>query len=102
MAVLPSPSIEKNTVLRQAQHKRERVDIQAAAARTASQIMSTTCSTCPASSPSAITRIRGSVPDGRMTKIGRAECRERVCPYVWLSVVDVTLKKTTKKIQHQL
>jgi len=40
---------------------------QAAAFRTASQIRSTTCSTCARSSPSAITRITGSVPDGRMT-----------------------------------
>src|SRR3546814_15508956 len=26
-------------------------------------------------------------------KIGRASCRERVCQYVWISVVDVSLKK---------
>ena len=41
---------------------------QAAAFRTASQIRSTTRSTWPRSSPSAITRITGSVPDGRMTR----------------------------------
>src|SRR5690606_26504352 len=34
-----------------------------AAAFTASQMLSTTCSTCAASSPSAMTRILGSVPD---------------------------------------
>ena len=34
----------------------------------ASQIMSTTDSTCSGSSPSPITRINGSVPEGRITK----------------------------------
>src|SRR3546814_15737291 len=28
-------------------------------------------------------------------QIGRASCRERVCPYVWISVVAVSLKKKT-------
>src|SRR3546814_15919804 len=28
-----------------------------------------------------------------IAKIGRASCRERVCQYVWISVVAVTLKK---------
>src|SRR3546814_14500056 len=27
------------------------------------------------------------------TKIGRASCRERVCKYVYISVVDVSIKK---------
>src|SRR3546814_17975795 len=29
-------------------------------------------------------------------EIGRASCRERVCQYVWLSVVAVSLKKKNK------
>src|SRR3546814_11461251 len=28
-------------------------------------------------------------------QIGRASCRERVCQYVWISVVDVPFKKKT-------
>ena len=40
----------------------------AAASWTAAQIASTTASTSPASSPSAMTRITGSVPDGRITR----------------------------------
>src|SRR3546814_18846668 len=32
-------------------------------------------------------------PAGRVLKIGRASCRERVCQYVSLSVVAVSLKK---------
>src|SRR3546814_12574765 len=32
---------------------------------------------------------------GNGHQIGRASCRERVCPYVSISVVDVTLKKKT-------
>src|SRR3546814_10924844 len=31
-------------------------------------------------------------------KIGRASCRERVCPIVWISVVAVTVKKKNKII----
>src|SRR3546814_17320369 len=31
-------------------------------------------------------------------QIGRASCRERVCKYVWISVVAVSLKKKIKKI----
>src|SRR3546814_1482867 len=31
-----------------------------------------------------------------MPKIGRASCRERVWPVVWVSVVAVTIKKKTK------
>ena len=42
---------------------------QAAAALTASHMPSTSRSTCSASSPSAITRMTGSVPDGRMTSL---------------------------------
>src|SRR3546814_19951928 len=30
-------------------------------------------------------------------KIGRASCRERVCQYVWISVVAVSLKKKKKQ-----
>src|SRR3546814_15412161 len=30
-------------------------------------------------------------------QIGRASCRERVCQYVWISVVAVSLKKKTKE-----
>ena len=41
---------------------------QAAASFTAAQIASTTVSTSPASSPSAMTRITGSVPEGRITR----------------------------------
>src|SRR3546814_15778714 len=29
-------------------------------------------------------------------QIGRASCRERVCPYVYISVVAVSLKKKTR------
>src|SRR3546814_11585757 len=29
-------------------------------------------------------------------QIGRASCRERVCQYVWISVVAVSLKRKTK------
>src|SRR3546814_12084377 len=36
----------------------------------------------------------------RVRKIGRASCRERVCPYVWISVVDVSLqKKNTNELE---
>src|SRR3546814_20855953 len=34
---------------------------------------------------------------GTVVKIGRASCRERVCPSVSISVVAVSLKKKTKK-----
>src|SRR3546814_18286930 len=30
----------------------------------------------------------------RQMEIGRASCRERVCQYVWFSVVDVSFEKT--------
>src|SRR3546814_19160987 len=33
----------------------------------------------------------------RLTKIGRASCRERVCQYVSISVVAVTLKKKIRQ-----
>src|SRR3546814_15210563 len=36
-----------------------------------------------------------SMPKGSLPKIGRASCRERVCQYVSISVVDVSLKKNT-------
>src|SRR3546814_20232696 len=32
-------------------------------------------------------------------ELGRASCRERVCQYVLISVVDVSLKKNTKRKQ---
>src|SRR3546814_14826488 len=32
-----------------------------------------------------------------LRQIGRASCRERVCQYVWISVVAVSLKKKKKK-----
>src|SRR3546814_20845759 len=35
----------------------------------------------------------------RRPEIGRASCRERVCQYVSISVVDVSLKKKTIKKQ---
>src|SRR3546814_13990492 len=34
-----------------------------------------------------------------LSEIGRASCRERVCQYVYISVVAVSLKKKTQK-QH--
>src|SRR3546814_15392165 len=33
------------------------------------------------------------LPEGVPVKIGSASCRESVCPYVWFSVVAVSLKK---------
>src|SRR3546814_20607933 len=51
-------------------------------------------------------------PDGTAGRwpqeIGRESCRERGCQYVWLSVVDVSLKKKNKNeakithIQHKI
>src|SRR3546814_13760431 len=35
-------------------------------------------------------------PDEAAAKIGRASCRERVCQYVWISVVAVAFKKKKK------
>src|SRR3546814_19380178 len=37
-------------------------------------------------------------PYRRSGEIGRASCRERVCPYVWFAVVAVSLKKKKKQI----
>src|SRR3546814_15422253 len=37
--------------------------------------------------------------DLRQLQIGRASCRERVCQYVWISVVAVSLKKKKKLIK---
>src|SRR3546814_13208092 len=34
-------------------------------------------------------------PRGNRLQIGQASCRERVCRDVWISVVDVSLKKKT-------
>src|SRR3546814_11790470 len=39
----------------------------------------------------------GSLDVGADQEIGRASCRERVCQYVWLSVVAGELKKKTTK-----
>src|SRR3546814_17444112 len=36
----------------------------------------------------------------RLSPIGRASCRERVCPDVYIAVVAVTLKKKTTSSQH--
>src|SRR3546814_15811575 len=36
-----------------------------------------------------------------LIEIGRASCRERVCQYVEISVVDVSLKKKTKTYNDQ-
>src|SRR3546814_14862055 len=38
------------------------------------------------------------LPPGVLNEIGRASCRERVCQYVEISVVAVSLKKKTKTI----
>src|SRR3546814_16611731 len=44
-------------------------------------------------------RRRSTCPDpATIAEIGRASCRERVCQYVSISVVDVSLKKKTKMI----
>src|SRR3546814_17890053 len=40
-------------------------------------------------------RPRASSEPRGLRQIGRAACRERVCQYVYISVVAVTLKKTT-------
>src|SRR3546814_13791392 len=46
----------------------------------------------------AVAALRGAAARGtRWPEIGRASCRERVCPYVYISVVAVTLKKKTTK-----
>src|SRR3546814_11601597 len=44
----------------------------------------------------AVAMTRSQQPDTDLAEIGRASCRERVCPYVSISVVAVALKK--KKI----
>src|SRR3546814_12345454 len=38
--------------------------------------------------------------DFTLGQIGRASCRERVCQYVYISVVAVSLKKTNNLTQH--
>src|SRR3546814_12909940 len=38
---------------------------------------------------------------GGRLEIGRASCREKVCQYVWISVVAVSSKKKTKKDKMQ-
>src|SRR3546814_11607034 len=35
-------------------------------------------------------------------KVGRASCGERVCQYVWISVVALSLKKKSKQIYLQI
>src|SRR3546814_13056421 len=40
--------------------------------------------------------LSGAADIGKRRKIGRASCRERVCQYVSISVVAVSLKKTKK------
>src|SRR3546814_16589202 len=63
------------------------------------------CATCGAADMAALGYARapprgGAMADARtvQAQIGRASCRERVCPYVSISVVGVSLKKknTTK------
>src|SRR3546814_21060412 len=39
----------------------------------------------------------GGVSAGRMSQIGRASCRERVCMYVYISGVACTIKKKQKQ-----
>src|SRR3546814_11540062 len=40
------------------------------------------------------------VLDATNTQIGRASCRERVCQYVYISVVAVSLKKHNNQNRH--
>src|SRR3546814_20546669 len=35
----------------------------------------------------------------RRVQIGRASCRERVCTYVWISVVDRSIKKKNSNLK---
>src|SRR3546814_13444073 len=44
-------------------------------------------------------RVGSSRQSGRIREIGRASCRERVCQYVSISVVAVSLKKKKKTKQ---
>src|SRR3546814_19873313 len=39
------------------------------------------------------------LPSFNLNQIGRASCRERVCQYVYISVVAVTLKKKNMKLE---
>src|SRR3546814_20799904 len=41
----------------------------------------------------------GNITPGFIAEIGRASCRERVCQYVYISVVAVSLQKKNKKKQ---
>src|SRR3546814_20238646 len=43
---------------------------------------------------------RGRHPGAAEGKIGRASCRERVCQYVWISVVAVSLNRKQTKPSH--
>src|SRR3546814_12487453 len=46
---------------------------------------------------------RGSPPPAPcLRQIGRASCRERVCQYVSISVVDVSLKQIINSTQNQI
>src|SRR3546814_13875018 len=40
---------------------------------------------------------QANVTSSRAVEIGSAACRERVCQYVWISVVAVSLKKKKRK-----
>src|SRR3546814_13296553 len=59
--------------------------------RAPSSCESGTCGSCR-------TRLIEGDVEHRDMEIGRASCRERVCQYVWNSVVAVSLKKKTKKV----
>src|SRR3546814_17974296 len=41
--------------------------------------------------------IPAALASGSSSQIGRASCRDRVCPYVWISVGAGSLKKKKKK-----
>src|SRR3546814_11685826 len=41
---------------------------------------------------SGVARVSMTLLDGESEQIGSASCRERVCQYVWISVVAVSLK----------
>src|SRR3546814_20892436 len=55
-----------------------------------------------AEAPSGTISSRSTAATGiaEMSKIGRASCRERVCPYVYISGVAVSLKKKDKNKQY--
>src|SRR3546814_14733615 len=51
----------------------------------------------PGESRPSVPRPKSTICHNASGKIGRASCRERVCQYVSISVVAVSLKKKTKK-----